>query len=273
MRDFIIGGGFIGCALKTLMPEATLISKGLGNVFPLVLVHHFEGWEKFYPKAEIKTCKLEYEQGYNIDEYFQKSRGEESLYSVVANDEMPKNFQFLDFSYEEYFDSFDFMDGFVTELYPEKHCFVLHRQKVYYDNLFITIPLVVLKFKTDEEAKMKKKLALFEIPGGVRENKITYFSNKLYHRTWEFKSKAVSGIYIEQSVDSILPNNIVLNSPTGIGKFLGIFGGHVSGKLGQSQEEFLKKNDIYVYGRNARLTYERIDQVIEKIIFDFGQRR
>jgi len=273
MTDYILGGGFVGCALKTLFPDAVMVSEKVGSDFPLILIHEFPDWEKVYPKASIRRCEQTYENGFDLEEYFIKSRGAiPDLYTKGKGD-LNREFNYVDFNYQEYFGSMEknlLKERVIDVNTDNKKITFASGTSVEYDRLFLTFSPSQLGFKY--ESKMPMKIALFRYSdpylSHIEDGNsiIKYYSNGPISRIWKSDSKAISGWYIEQSIPSILPNNIRLDPPRSGGyKFLGIWPGHIFAHFPERRRNELEEMGVYLVGRNAELNYDRIDETIVRI--------
>lgn len=262
-KDFILGGGFIGCGLKQLMPNAEMITQKIGNYFPLILIHYFKGWEEFY-SGKISYCKQLYEEEYDVEKYFLKSRG--AIPDYYRTDVMPNGFNFVDFNYSKYFEQFKFRKASVLGLdVKKKKIYVAEGDKkewIKFDNVYITFSPSKLGFKY--KAEMPTKIALFRFEDWISStpDSLFYHSNQVYHRRWDMRNNAIRGLYLEQSIPSIFPNNIMLRSPLHDGHFMGVWPGHIFAHFPERRREELEEKGIYLVGRNAELNYDRIDETL-----------
>jgi hypothetical protein len=69
------------------------------------------------------------------------------------------------------------------------------------------------------------------------------------------------GIYREQAIPSILPNNIVLEGEEGW-SFEGIYPGHIFAHFPEHRKLELEEAGVFLVGRQASLNYERVDETI-----------
>lgn len=265
-KDIIIGCGFVGAALKTLLPDAKVISQKKGNIFPLVLIHKFLGYEELYPNSTIRECQLKYEEGYDTVEYFKKSRG--GIPDYRKEERKPESFEFIDFDYKKYFWQKKYETAMVTGIDEKNREIKVNSEWRKFDRLFITVSMNNFGYYYHYETY--KKLAIFKVtlyPIEV-ENTIFYFSSKDYTRIWNFNCNSLQGDYIEQPIPAILPNNTVLSCPILTGEFMGIFQGHVFGQFPEKRRKELEEQEIHLVGRQALCDYSRVDENI----VDFKRR-
>lgn len=265
MRDFIIGAGFVGCMIKQLMPEATLISDKCGTDNPLVLIHAFSDFHYFFPSAMDETCRMEYEEDYDQEEYFLKTRGFVKHHEISKR---PTEFDFIDMNYREYFKNFE------KEIYKSKIIEINIGDKTIkhsnglvwdFDRLFITIqpfkffPSIIKKVQYRNIALYKKVIKIEK-----DANTICYSSNKICNRVWDINAKNIKIHMAEQGISKELPPNIVLQSPFTFYEFDKIIEGHFVGEALKSDITMLEDRGAFLIGRNSGLNNDRIDETIIK---------